>query len=344
MGGRYRTSEEREAIEAEAVRLFHIAQASGRDADWETAYSWAELDPAHGVALAKAEASWDLAQRLREAPPQIGREAIAGPAGRLEASLEPLLSRRAMAAMLGLTILCAGSIIATQKMLAVDRYRTGIGEERMVRLADGSLVHLNTDSAIEVALGAEQRDINLLRGEARFDVAHDTNRPFIVTAGGSSIRAVGTSFTVRMRPELTELMVIEGKVAVRDGTMPSTMVAAGTAAAIRGGTVATTRLAPQQVAQRTAWQQGMLTFGGETLAQAVEECNRYRHVPLVIGDPQIASIRIGGTFRADGGDQFVLALEHGFGIRSIRGGDAVLLLSAQDMAEPQEEGPASANP
>lgn len=326
MNGPYRSSAEREAIEAEAARLFHLAQASGNDADWDAAYAWVELDPAHGVAFAKAEASWELTERLRESPPEIGPEAVAGPAGRLEARLEPLLSRRAMAAMIAITLFGVTGVAALQKMTAVDRYRTAVGEERSIRLSDGSLVHLNTDSVIEVAMHPHERDIRLLHGEARFDVAHDTARPFIVSAGASSVRAVGTAFNVRIRSELTELTVIEGKVAVRDGPRPATLVSAGTAAAIRGGTIATTRLAPAQIAQRISWQKGMLSFAGETLAQAVEEFNRYRARPLVIGDPQIASIRIGGTFKADNSDQFVGALEQGFGIRAVQGSDAVMLL------------------
>lgn len=333
LNGAYRNSSERENIEAEAARLFHQAHASQCDADWDNAYAWVELDPTHGVAFAKAEASWELAKKLRESPPEIGSEAVAGPAGWLEARLEPLLGRRAMAGFIAATIFGIGGVAMLQKVTAVDRYRTVIGEERSIRLEDGSFVHLNTDTSIEVGMHARERDVRLLRGEARFDVAHDAGRPFIVSAGGSSVRAVGTAFTVRIRSEFTELTVIQGKVAVRDGPQPAMMVTAGTAAAIRGGTIATTRLVPEQIAQRISWQQGMLSFAGETLAQAVEDFNRYRRVPLVIGDPQIASIRIGGTFKANNSDQFVSALEQGFGVRAVRGSDAVLLLPAATSPE-----------
>ena len=328
MGGRYQSSDERLTIEAEAARLHLQAQTSDAEEDWNAAYAWVAANPAHGVAFAKAEAGWALTERLRESPPPIGPEAIAGPAGRLEARLEPLLSRRSMAAMIAITLFAMSAIIGIQKWSAVDRYRTAIGQERMVRLADGSMVHLNTDSTVEVALHDGQRTVRLLRGEARFDVAHDRNRPFIVQAGDSTLRAVGTAFTVRLRSELTELTVIEGQVAVRDGPSAALTVRAGNAAAIRGGAIATTPLEPRQIAQRTAWQTGVIAFDGETLAQAVEEFNRYRRVPLVIGDPQIASVRIGGTFRADSSDRFVAALAQGFEIRSVASRDAIILLPA----------------
>ncbi|WP_447414957.1 FecR family protein, partial [Clostridium perfringens] len=88
----------------------------------------------------------------------------------------------------------------------------------------------------------DQRFVRMLKGEAHFDVAHNPARPFIVKAGDSTLRAVGTAFNVRLRPELTELTVIEGRVAVRDSGAATRTVAAGSAAAIRGGTVAVTQL------------------------------------------------------------------------------------------------------
>jgi transmembrane sensor len=90
--------------------------------------------------------------------------------------------------------------------------------------------------------------------------------------------------------------------------------------------VAVTPLAPKHLAQRIAWQRGQIEFEGDTLAQAVEEFNRYRATPLVIGDPQIAGIRIGGTFRSSRSQDFIQALEQGFGIRAVEGRDRSIIL------------------
>lgn len=333
MSGRYGSADERQAIEEEAARLYLKARESDTDEDWDAAYAWVELNPAHGVAFAKAEAGWELTERLRESAPPVGPEAIAGPAGRFEA----LFSRRTMGALLAATLLGTVGTVAIQKWAVVDRYRTVIGQERALRLADGSIVRLNTDSAIEVAMQNDQRFVRLLKGEARFDVAHNPARPFIVQAGDSTLRAVGTAFNVRLRPELTELTVIEGRVAVRDSGTAARTVAAGSAAAIRGGTVAITPLGRGQLVQRTAWQTGVIQFDGETLDQAVAEFNRYRRTPIVIGDPQIASIRIGGTFRPSNSDQFVTALRLSFGIRSVGDkGDSIILLP-DDRADKSRE-------
>jgi transmembrane sensor len=336
LSGRYGSVEERQAIEDEAARLYLKARESDCPEDWNAAYRWIEQNPAHGVAFARAETGWELTDRLRENAPPIGPEAIAGPAGRFEA----LFSRRAIGALLAATVLGTVGTVAIQKWSAVDRYRTAIGQEHAYRLADGSLVHLNTDSAIEVAMQRDQRLVRLLKGEARFDVAHSRTRPFIVQAGESTLRAVGTAFNVRLRPELTELTVIEGRVAVRDGIAPARTVAAGSGAAIRGGTVAITPLEKVQLVQRTAWQSGVIQFDGETLDQAVTEFNRYRRTPIVLGDPQLASIRIGGTFRPGNSEQFVAALRESFGIRSIadKGGSIILLPGDRKEGGRQEGG------
>jgi transmembrane sensor len=327
LDGRYKSVEERQAIEGEAARRFLEARTLDSCAAWDSAYAWVAEDPAHGVAFAMAEAGWELAERLREVAPVVGPEAIAGPAGRFEA----FFNRRITAALLAATLVATTGTIALQKWSAVERYRTIVGEERVLRLSDGSVVHLNTDSAIEVAMRDDQRFIRLLKGEARFDVTHNQQRPFIVQAGDATVRAVGTAFAMRMRNELTELTVIEGRVAVRDRGAPVQTVGAGTAAAIRSGTVAMTALRPSQIAQRTAWQDGVIQFDGETLAQAVEEFNRYRTAPLVIGDPQIASLRIGGTFKAGSSNQFVRALSQSFSIRSVSGKDnSIILLPANN--------------
>ncbi len=334
MSGRYNNVEERQAIEEEAARLYLKARESNAPDDWREAYRWVEEHPAHGVAFAKAEASWELADRLCEVAPPVGPEEVAGPAGRFEA----LFSRRAVGALIAATVIGMVGTVAVEKWATVDRFRTAVGQERAVRLSDGSLVHLNTDSSIEVAMRSGERLVHLLKGEARFDVAHDAGRPFIVQAGDASLRAVGTSFNVRLRSELTELTVIEGRVAVRDGNAAPRTVPAGASAAIRGGAVAVTPLGPGQIAQRTAWQGGVIQFDGETLAQAVEEFNRYRKTPLVIGDPQLAGLRIGGTFKAGGSSEFVSALTQSFGIRAVVDkDDAVILLPSETPPGPPPE-------
>lgn len=284
-------------------------------------------NPAHGVAFAKAEAGWELTARLGEVAPSLAPETIAGPAGRFEA----LFDRRTFGWLLAASLAGMAATVTVQKWSDIDRYRTLVGQERAVRLADGSIVHLNTDSAIEVAMRDGRRFTRLLRGEASFDVAQDrAGRPFIVRANAVTFEVVGTKFNVRLRPDLTELTVMKGRVAVRDGEAAPRMVEAGAGAAIRGGTVAVTPLSDAQIARRIAWQAGKIRLDGETLAQAVEEFNRYRTAPLVIGDAQIGGLRLDGVFSAGRSDRFIAALERQFGIRAVSGSDRSIILLPAD--------------
>lgn len=328
-----------QAIEAEAARLYLKARASDAADDWSSAYAWVAQDPAHGFAFAKAEAGWELTERLNELPAsRIDRPASATihPA-EIERSNEPAENlpnatsrRRMLAGLAAAATIGIASTITLRLTGTVDHYRTALGETRAVRLADGSIVHLNTNSSIEVSLRDDIRSINLLKGEAQFDVAHDAKRPFIVNADGTLVRAVGTMFNVRLRSDVTELTVIQGIVAVRNGASAVRRIESGRSAAVRSGSIAVTHLEPAKIKQRIAWQEGMVEFQGDTLAQAVEEFNRYRANPLVIGDPAIASLAVGGAFRLDRSQDFVDALESGFGIRAVPGSDnSIMLVSAE---------------
>lgn len=329
MDGPCTNAQARQAIEAEATRLFLKARASDADDDWAAAYRWIEQDPAHGYAFAKVEASWDLAARLRDVPAERlngGTEPAPVSIASVRHDPVPSVSRRIVIGGIAASMVAVVGAATWRFMDSGERYQTGIGERRRVTLADGSVMRLNTDTAVAVALSPQLRSIRLLRGEASFDVAHDKARPFVVAAEEARVRAVGTAFTIRLRSDLTEVTVSEGVVGVRDGGRAERHVPAGNAAAVRRGVVAVTVLAHKDMQRRLAWQDGRLNFDGDTLEQAVNEFNRYRTVPIVIGDPALAGVRIGGTFRSDRSGDFARALEQGFGIRAIEGGDGSLLL------------------
>ena len=255
--------------------------------------------------------------------PPLEPEAIAGPAGHFEA----LLGARMVAGLVAVALVGTLATVGLQKIAAVDRYRTVVGAEREIRLADGSVAHLNTDSAIEVSLRSDRRFVRLLRGEARFDVRPNRAAPFVVQANDATLRALGTDFNVRLRPEMTEVTVIEGGVAVRDGKAPVRTVKAGTLAAIRGGAVAMTALDRAEIAQRTAWRTGTLTFAGEPLAQTVEEVNRYRNAPILLGSPGLAALPVTGVFRVGQSDAFIRTLARAHGLQATFSRDGTVMLA-----------------
>lgn len=327
---RYSTIDEREKLDDEAVQRFLKARTSGSDDDWDEAYAWVAEHPAHGVAFARAEAAWEVSGRLREISPRIDPEAIAGPAGRFEAVVG---RRQVIAAIFGIAFVGTAGTVAIQKASSVVRYRTAVGEARRFELADGSGIFLNTNSAVEVAIRDRSRFVRLLRGEASFAVAPDA-RPLLIDAAGTTLRARAGGFNVRLRPDVLELTVVSGMVDVMGAAgQGSDAVTATRGAAIRAGSVAVSELSTAQAARRLAWQSGIVEFRGETLAQAVDEFNRYRLTPLVIGDPEIASVRVDGRFGVGASDQFTRLLSVDFGIRRVVGADrSVMLLGAAGVA------------
>ena len=223
-------------------------------------------------------------------------------------------------------------------------YHTSIGEQADIHLPDGSDTKLNTDSFLEVAFSRKQRNIRLVKGEAHFKVAHDTSRPFIVHAGSGIIRAVGTAFSVRLKGDDVEVMVTEGRVdivpaiAARlntfvdvDDITPDkhrTTIKAGQDAEYGRDSVHRVQTVnPETIKRKTSWQHGMLTFKGETLARVIEEISRYSTTKIIISDPKIRDLRIGGYFRVGEIDALLATLEKSFAINVVRVNDNLIYLN-----------------
>ncbi len=322
------------SLDDEAATRFLEALSGNTDADWDKAYAWVLESPAHGVAFARAERAWAISGSLKDTAPtaELAFEAVAGPAGRFEA----LVGRRqVMAAIFASAAIGTAATVAVQKSIAVDRYRTAVGEARRFKLADGSMLFLNTNSAVEVAIRSDRRFVRLLHGEASF-LVHEAERPMLIDAMGTRLESSGGGFNLRLRPDVLELTVVGGDVVLPGGGsgVQAQVVRATGSAAIRGGSVARSGLTLAQAQHRLSWQSGLVKFRGETLSQAVDEFNRYRVAPLVIGDPEIASIRVNGNFGVGASDQFVGLIAVDLGIRSVVGADrSVLLLRAASYSD-----------
>jgi len=185
------------------------------------------------------------------------------------------------------------------------RFSTGKGETKVVALKDGSVLTLNTNSEVQVRYSDELRSVELIRGEALFDVAKNKARPFVVTAGDTNVRVVGTSFSVRrLEAAPVQVLVREGIVEVFKpnvaGARP-VRITANTMAVAQMDNAAAIAAMPVPVAQlhrQMAWQKGQLAFEGETLAQAAAEFARYSDTRIIIDDPALANKEIAGLFKA----------------------------------------------
>lgn len=193
--------------------------------------------------------------------------------------------------------------------ITVSDYRTEIGEQRLVTLPDGSEVRLNTQSHLQLRFTREGRDVDLLSGEALFNVAKDRERPFRVHADSAIVQAVGTRFNVDKHADRLFVTVFDGSVRVALPGPPSytelTRVAPLQAGEmlevqrrVRGSELHITMPAPEVLARRASWASGILTFVNEPLANVVAEMNRYNRKQIVIDDPAIAGLLIGGRFTA----------------------------------------------
>lgn len=227
---------------------------------------------------------------------------------------------------------------------------TAVGDIRHWVLPDGSTIDLNTDSNVTVAYSFGERRIDLVRGEAHFAVAKNKDRPFIVSAGTVSVRAVGTAFNVRLRAEAVDVLVTEGKVRVdpppmelsanQTSVVPTApaniMLEAGRRVSVQLSPVITaTResiaapaveaVTPAVIEQSLAWQKHRVEFVDATLGEMVKEFNRYNRHQLVIDDPRLAEMRFGGAFPADDYDSFVRVLETTFGVSAVKRGESTVL-------------------
>jgi transmembrane sensor len=210
-----------------------------------------------------------------------------------------------------------------------DRYETPVGGLASVPMSDGSNVTLNTDSLIRVAMTETERSVELQQGEAFFDVAKDPRRPFVVRAGSKRIVAVGTQFTVQRFGDDIRVLVTEGKVRLEGAASPPVLIAAGSFARADGSAVVVRRALPPQVDELLSWREGYLRFHETALADAVSEMNRYNTRKIFIEDPELAAIRISGTFRPTQYEAFVRVLQDGFSIQARNEGERITLSEAQ---------------
>jgi transmembrane sensor len=222
-----------------------------------------------------------------------------------------------------ITVLAVTGLGGLGVWYAVDQhdtqvYATHVGEFRRVTLADGSTIALNTDSEVRVHYSSRYRHVDLAHGEALFQVAKNKEKPFDVEAGTTTVRAVGTAFSVRLHEagtnERVDVVVSEGRIAINPPSQQT--YPAGSVATVRNGRIDATVIDGDDISTKLAWTNGRVMFQGEKLSDVVEEMNRYNSRKLQIADPDIAGLSIGGTFQATDPDGFARALSATFGIKA----------------------------
>lgn len=311
--------------------------------------SWLEISEEHRKVVTELAGLWDdmdimselsglfpLSQSTQAKPRTLAR--FSTPA------VISLCAAAAIVAAVGLAFLHKHGLVPQQDAGAAEEtvYQTSVGELKEITLPDGSSVKLNTDTLVSVDFSTDRRDLLLLRGEAEFNVAHDRSRPFIVHAGDGVVRAVGTAFSVRLKGADVEVTVTQGRVEIASGAakdIPSdtadrksdthlaTLDAGQTAEYGEHRIHSIKSIAPDVISRRLSWQNGTLVFKGETLEQVVREISRYTNKRIVISDPAIRNLRIGGYFKTGEVDTLLAVLKNNFSIRADRVGDDLIYLT-----------------
>jgi transmembrane sensor len=321
----------------EAVRL-EAADWLAQIHDPETAVDrgafelWRAADPRHAIAFARAERAWDSAELLGQT--SFGRERALPERRRFQDRKGVYFALAATIVALALFGLSAAGLgwFRSQQAPGMTEYASRIGEIRQVKLPDGSSVTLDTDSALRIAFAGDERRLYLERGRARFDVAHDAARPFIVVAGKGSVTALGTIFDVTLTGDRVQVTLLRGAVEVRETRMkdagakpavarlsPGQQIAFGGAAPLA---------APEPAAQANAqWTRGMLNFDRTRLADAIAEANRYSAVRISLADAALGDLRVTGAYRVGDAAGLAESLAASLGLRATKTPDGGMAIS-----------------
>lgn len=246
-----------------------------------------------------------------------------------------------LAALIATSVMFSNGDNASQA--AATLYQTAAGQQRVVKLADGSIVELNADSAIAVEYSEEERNLTLERGQAIFTVAKNPKRPFVVKAGRGSVTAIGTVFNVRKTSADVEVHVLEGTVAVRPGAGAGgreedavsgavALVTAGSQTSYSSRGVMTPVVhAPAQ--KDMAWRVGVLTMVDLPISDVIADLNRYLANEITIGDEAVGAMRFTGTVYPDQVQAWLEGLQEGYPIEVVRLGSSTILMMAGESSD-----------
>ena len=332
------TSEEIEATAAEWFAMRESREWSA--ADQAQLEAWLGSSTAHRIAFVRLATAWERSGRLTALgagvpagviPPRDAWIFAADSSARPKVAPKPAAARplRLRAAAALVVVAAAAGTVWYFVPEHGQYYRTPVGGRSTVPLADGSKITLNTDSQIQVEFGPTLRRVKLDQGEAYFDVSKDAARPFVVDVADERVTAVGTQFSVRRDNNDVRVLVSEGRVWIErrgDASKASrTQLTAGSEARTSNTPVPIAPPAPAQVEQLLSWRTGYLVFRDTALADAVADFNRYSVRKIIIQDPAIAGIRIGGNFRSDDAEAFLWLLQTGFPIHVEQRSDRIIL-------------------
>lgn len=273
---------------------------------------------------------WDLVELARHTPEMscLRAQSVAThPAGARRAWFAQVRPYWRQVGALATAAMLAMAVWTGFRSYASDNYATAVGEHKVATLDDGSRLTLDARSSVTVRMADERRELSLERGRAKFDVAYDPLRPFVVTVGDRKVIATGTAFSVERIGVQVRVILYEGHVAiVAPGVegVPSQLRTPGYALTLPPPGYASASKETVDIARSLNWEQGQLDFQGETLAAAAERINRYAKIPIEIA-PDARDIQVTGVFSAGQTDAFVEGVSHVHGLHVRREAGQIVL-------------------
>ncbi|WP_293708797.1 MULTISPECIES: FecR family protein [unclassified Stenotrophomonas] len=280
---------------------------------------WLAVSPQNVLDYAEAEHIHQLTGILK-ADPRL-REMTPAPASHVSIARRKRTVHRSFAWAAALLLaVCGGLWLLTDSRTTSSptEYATEVGKQRHLDLPDGSTLLLDTNTRIQVSYQPAKRHVTLLRGQIQANVAHDGNRPFVVTSGIGSIRALGTVFQVKQLDDGTSVALLEGRVIVSTEAGPHR-----DAIELRPMQELTYDAEGKLESPRTiepdhaeSWTQGRLVFKEERLADLIAEFNRYSSDQLVLSQSELGEIKVSGAFNASDQPALLSALREGWGLQA----------------------------
>jgi len=310
-------------VQAEAANWLERTER----ADWDAVAKadldvWLAQSPAHMIAFLRVRDVWQRAERLHALAPSAP-EKVTTHGLRAKPMLLALAAGIGALAVLG--VVGARYVAAPQ----VRTYSTDVGGRELVAFDDGTQIELNTNTVLRTRMTTQSRTVWLDKGEVYFRVHHDPAHPFTVITDGHRITDVGTKFVVRRDPGRLEVALLEGR--VRFGTADaksnagSDLLTAGDQAIATANSVSVQKIPLTALKNELSWRRDMLVFDHTTLAEAAREINRYNRRKLVIADPTVGRLTIGGTFAKNDIGALTSAAREMFDLRVKEHGDEIVI-------------------
>ncbi len=333
----------------EAAAFWFVREDSGglRDSEKHAFLAWIESSEEHRRAYEETRAMWvgfiDAADAGELRALRVAALAVA-PKARIWLRAVSAVST---VAVVGLAF-SAWTLATRQHPVETEssppsamRYVTAHNERSTVTLPDGSIVSMNRDTELDVDYLTGRRVVQLVRGQAFFEVAKDVDRPFVVKAADRNIYALGTRFDVRMNYERVEVVLVEGRVSVEPNRLSPIQKILSQRAPIELSPgerlVADVGHAPKvsvtNAVKATSWREGWVVFEDDTVEHAVTELNRYSNAPIVIADDAVKKLRISGVFRIGLPDRFGSIIQELLPIEVERGVNGETILAMRPGAE-----------